>query len=95
MRASGFAGTRGSYAARGDIAFWIALAATPGKLMLGLRIVDGPMGGRASAWQCIGRYFMGLIAVASVGVGYVWIAIDPRRQGWHDKIVRTLVVRRG
>jgi uncharacterized RDD family membrane protein YckC len=38
---------------------------------------------------------MALIAVACVGIGYVWIAIDPRRQGWHDKIVRTLVVRRG
>jgi uncharacterized RDD family membrane protein YckC len=77
------------------IACWIALGATPGKLMLGLRIVDEPTGGRPSPWQCVGRYFMALIAVACVGVGYAWIAIDPRRQGWHDKIVRTLVVRRG
>ena len=40
----------------------------------------------------------GLItAVASwilcAGLGYFWIVIDPRGQGWHDKIVRTLVVR--
>jgi len=76
------------------IGFWIALGASPGKLMLRLRIVDEPTGGRPTAWQCIGRYFMALIGILCVGLGYLWIAIDPRKQGWHDKLVRTLVVRR-
>jgi len=76
------------------IGCWIALGASPGKLILGLRIVDEPTGGRPTAWQCIGRYFAALIAILCVGLGYLWIVIDPRRQGWHDKIVRTLVVRR-
>ena len=75
------------------IGSWIALGASPGKLMLGLRIVDEPTGGRPTAWQCIGRYVMALVAVLCAGLGYLWIAIDPRRQGWHDKVVRTLVVR--
>ena len=47
-----------------------------------------PTGGRPSLWQCIGRYVMALVAVFCVGIGYLWIAIDPRRQGWHDKVVR-------
>ena len=72
---------------------WVALGATPGKMMCRLRIVDEPTGGRPSAWQCIGRYFMALVSIACVGLGYLWIVIDPRRQGWHDKIVRTLVIR--
>ena len=72
---------------------WVALGATPGKMMCRLRIVDEPTGGRPSAWQCIGRYFMALVSMACVGLGYLWIVIDPRRQGWHDKIVRTLVIR--
>ena len=76
------------------IGFWIALGASPGKLMLRLRIVDEPTGGRPTAWQCIGRYFTALVAVLC-GIGYLWIVIDPRRQGWHDKLVRTLVVRDG
>ena len=75
------------------IGSWIALGASPGKLMLGLRIVDEPTGGRPTAWQCIGRYLMALVAVLCAGLGYLWIVIDPRRQGWHDKVVRTLVVR--
>jgi uncharacterized RDD family membrane protein YckC len=76
------------------IGFWIALGASPGKLLLGLRIVDEPTGDRPSAWQCVGRYFMALVGILCAGIGYLWIAIDPRNQGWHDKIVRTLVVRR-
>ena len=77
------------------IGSWIALGASPGKLLLGLRIVDEPTSGRPSAWQCIGRYVMALVGILCAGIGYFWIAIDPRHQGWHDKIVRTLVVRRG
>ena len=76
------------------IGCWIALGASPGKLMFGLRIVDEPTGGRPTAWQCIGRYFTALIGILCAGLGYFWIVIDPRKQGLHDKVVRTLVVRR-
>jgi uncharacterized RDD family membrane protein YckC len=63
-------------------------------VLLGLRIVDDPTGGRPSAWQCLGRYVTALVGILCAGVGYLWIAIDARNQGLHDKIVRTLVVRR-
>jgi uncharacterized RDD family membrane protein YckC len=76
------------------ISCWIALGASPGKLLLGLRIVDEATGGRPTAWQCIGRYVMALVGILCAGVGYLWIAVDRRNQGWHDKVVRTLVVRR-
>jgi uncharacterized RDD family membrane protein YckC len=76
------------------ISGWIALGASPGKLLLGLRVVDEPTGGRPTPWQSIGRYFMALAGIVCAGVGYLWIAIDRRNQGWHDKVVRTLVVRR-
>jgi uncharacterized RDD family membrane protein YckC len=73
---------------------WLAWGATPGKMVFGLRIIDESTGGRPTVWQCIGRYVMALVSIACVGLGYLWIVIDPRRQGWHDKIVRTLVIRR-
>ena len=25
-------------------------------------------------------------------VGVIWVAFDPRKQGWHDKMAHTLVV---
>jgi uncharacterized RDD family membrane protein YckC len=28
-------------------------------------------------------------------LGYLWILVDDRRQGWHDKLARTLVVYHG
>ena len=77
------------------IGSWVAFGASPGKLLLRLRIVDEPTGGRPSVWQCIGRYVLALVAILCAGIGYFWIGIDPRKQGWHDKIVRTLVIREG
>jgi uncharacterized RDD family membrane protein YckC len=63
-------------------------------MMCALRMIDEPTGGRLTVWQCIGRYVMATLAILCAGLGYVWIAIDPRKQGWHDKLVRTLVLRR-
>lgn len=77
------------------IGSWIALGASPGKMMCRIRIVDEPTGGRPTAWQCIGRYVMAVVGALCVGLGFLRIAIDPRRQGWHDQVVRTFVVRRG
>jgi uncharacterized RDD family membrane protein YckC len=33
--------------------------------------------------------------VASIPLlaGIIWVAFDPRKQGWHDRLARTVVVR--
>ena len=74
------------------VGFWIAKAATPGKMILGLRIIDSRTGSAPSVWQCIGRYLMAVVSIACAGIGYLWIAIDARKQAWHDKIVGTVVI---
>jgi uncharacterized RDD family membrane protein YckC len=28
-----------------------------------------------------------------LGLGLIWVGIDPRKQGWHDKLANTVVVR--
>ena len=75
------------------IAFWTICGATPGKMMLGLRIIDSHTGSRPTLWQCIGRYFVALLSTAVAGLGYLWILLDARSQAWHDKIVGTVVIR--
>jgi len=75
------------------IAFWTIWGATPGKMMLGLRIIDSHTGSRPTLWQCIGRYFVALLSTVVAGVGYLWILLDARSQAWHDKIVGTVVIR--
>ncbi len=75
------------------IAFWYYKAATPGKIAVSARIVDAETGERASLGQLIGRYFAYLLSAVPLGLGFLWIAFDRRKQGWHDKLSGTVVVR--
>ena len=76
------------------ITFWIYRAATPGKMAISAKIVDGQTGGKASTSQLVGRYFGYFISGIPLGLGIIWIAFDRRKQGWHDKLAGTVVVRR-
>ena len=58
------------------------------------KIVDGQTGGKASTSQLVGRYFGYFISGIPLGLGIIWIAFDRRKQGWHDKLAGTVVVRR-
>ena len=44
--------------------------------------------------QLLTRYLSYLISTLPLGIGFLWIAIDPQRQGWHDKLAGTSVVYR-
>ncbi len=71
--------------------FWTLAGVTPGKAALGIRIVrlDGkPMTFRTSFRRYIGY----LVSFLGFGAGFLWMLIDNRRQGWHDKISGTCVV---
>jgi uncharacterized RDD family membrane protein YckC len=67
--------------------------ATVGKLAFGLRIVrqDGqPLDLATIAVREIpGR----IVSTITLGIGYLWISWDPKKQGLHDKIAGTLVVK--
>jgi uncharacterized RDD family membrane protein YckC len=41
------------------------------------------------------RYVGLIISFAVIFIGVIWVAFDGRKQGWHDKIAGTLVVRDG
>jgi uncharacterized RDD family membrane protein YckC len=75
------------------IAFWIYRQATPGKMLVGARIVDASSGLPASTGQLIGRYVGYYISIIPLCLGLLWVAFDARKQGWHDKLARTVVVR--
>lgn len=76
------------------IVFWIYKQATPGKMALGMRIVDAQTGGPPSTAQLIGRYFGYYVSLLGLALGFLWVAWDRRKQGWHDKLAGTVVVRR-
>ena len=74
------------------VLFWQGYQATPGKLLLGCRIVDARSGGHPQRWQILVRLLGYALSAAPAGLGFFWMIWDRRRQGWHDKLARTLVV---
>ena len=75
------------------IVFWLTKQATPGKMAIGARIVDAKTGGKPSLGQLIGRYFGYIVSTIPLMLGIIWVGFDPRKQGWHDKLAGTVVVR--
>ncbi|AVG14705.1 RDD family protein [Chromobacterium vaccinii] len=76
------------------ILFWIYKSATPGKMMLGARVVDADTGAPLTLGQATLRYLGYFVSIIPFCLGLVWVGIDARKQGWHDKLARTVVVRR-
>lgn len=74
------------------VGFWILKSATIGKMLVKVKIVDAKTGKPASPLQCIVRYLGYIVSALPLGLGFFWIAFDRKKQGWHDKIARTLVV---
>ena len=76
------------------ILFWVYRQATPGKMVIHAKIVDAQTGERATTRQCVGRYFAYIPAVLFFGLGFLWIAFDKKKQGWHDKLAGTVVIKK-
>jgi uncharacterized RDD family membrane protein YckC len=74
------------------IGFWRYCGATPGKLALAVRIVDAATGQPPSTARLVLRFFSYFVSALPLYLGFLWIAIDRRKQGWHDKIARTVVI---
>jgi uncharacterized RDD family membrane protein YckC len=41
----------------------------------------------------VGRYFAYFVSTIPFCLGFLWVAFDKRKQGWHDKLAHTVVVR--
>ncbi|OHC65262.1 MAG: hypothetical protein A2040_07965 [Rhodocyclales bacterium GWA2_65_19] len=75
------------------ILFWIHRQGTPGKMLLALRIVDASSGASLSLRQGVVRYLGYFVSIVPLGMGLFWVAFDKRKQGFHDKLAHTVVVR--
>jgi uncharacterized RDD family membrane protein YckC len=67
---------------------------TPGKMICGLKVVrlDGsPVSFGQAAVRTLGYYLNHF----TLCIGFLWVAIDPRKQGLHDKIAGTYEIRVG
>lgn len=70
-----------------------AFGATLGKMALGIVVVD-ESGQKAGFFKVLIRETIGKIVSAFIlFLGFIWILFDGKRQGWHDKIGGTFVVK--
>jgi uncharacterized RDD family membrane protein YckC len=73
-----------------SIFFWTLIGQTPGKILMGVRLVQ-LSGERVTLARAIMRY-LGYFVSAFLLLGYLWMLVDNRRQAWHDKLARTVVI---
>ena len=73
-----------------DVCFWMLAGQTPGKSLLGVRIVTVD-GGRVRFWPGVRRW-LGYFVSAILFLGFLWVLVDNRRQGFHDKLAGTVVI---
>lgn len=74
------------------VGFWVWRGQTPGKFIMRVKITK--LDGSRITWgTALLRYCGYIISVVVVLFGFIWVGIDNRRQGFHDKIAETFVVR--
>ena len=71
--------------------FWALFGFTPGKFLLGLKIVRQD-GRKMGLGRAIVRFVGYWISIIPLGLGYIWIILDPKREAWHDKLAGTHVI---
>src|SRR5690349_15264096 len=73
------------------IFWWTMIGETPGKWILGLRVVRTD-GRRLTVWRSVVRYLGYWLSALPLFLGFLWILVDDQRQGWHDKLADTCVI---
>lgn len=74
------------------VGLWRYCGATPGKIALGLKIVDAASGEPPGLGRLALRFLGYFVSAFPLVLGFLWAAFDRRKQGWHDKIARTIVI---
>jgi uncharacterized RDD family membrane protein YckC len=71
---------------------WKFKGATVGDIIFGIKVIRAD--GAPIDWvTAIVRALACFLSLIFVGLGFLWIAFDPEKQGWHDKIAGTVVVK--
>jgi uncharacterized RDD family membrane protein YckC len=73
------------------VGFWAKSGQTVGKDLMGIKVVrkDGQPPGWG--WAFV-RYIGYIISGVVLSLGFIWILVDKKRQGWHDKIAGTYAI---
>jgi uncharacterized RDD family membrane protein YckC len=76
------------------VLLWTRLKAEPGKLVIKAEVVDAKTGAPPTALQATVRFLGYFVSTIPLCIGHLWVAFDKRKQGWHDKLAGTVVVKK-
>ena len=65
---------------------------TFGKSIMGIKVVNASRE-RLTLRESVGRNMSKLLSYGIVGLGFIWILFDKNKQGWHDKLNHTYVIK--
>lgn len=71
---------------------WFFWEATPGKMILGCRVVDAKTLDPISVRQIVLRLLGYLVSGVFSFLGFFWIGFNKKRRGWHDYMAGTVVI---
>jgi uncharacterized RDD family membrane protein YckC len=75
-----------------QVYFWGTSGSTLGMRLFHLRVVDANTGGPIGIPRAIVRWLMTIVNTWACYIGWIWVAFDPRKQGWHDKVANSVVL---
>jgi uncharacterized RDD family membrane protein YckC len=75
------------------IGLWSWRGQTIGMMPFNMKVVAVADGKNIDPLRGILRYVGIIISVIPLFLGLIWAAFDSRKQGWHDKIAGTVVIR--
>jgi|SRR3989338_4325154 len=68
--------------------------ATLGKMALGIRVQNESTGANLTLVEAVLREVVGkFLSGIALLIGYFWVIWDPKKQGWHDKLGKSVVIK--
>jgi uncharacterized RDD family membrane protein YckC len=58
-----------------------------------MQVVGVADGNKIDVVRGLLRYVGIILSIIPLFLGLIWAAFDPRKQGWHDKMAQTVVIR--
>ena len=75
------------------IGFWAWRGQTVGMMPFNMQVVGVADGKKIDVVRGLLRYVGIIISIIPLFLGLIWAAFDSRKQGWHDKMAQTVVIR--
>jgi uncharacterized RDD family membrane protein YckC len=75
------------------ISFWVWKGQTPGKMLFGIKVIYTDNNLPFEWPHAFLRYLGYIVCTLTIFLGFIWIVFDSHKQGLHDKIADTYVVK--